>query len=121
MMRIMTATLSGAVELAESPSPPPAGGYSEPWEVSPGVTGFLAFFVLGLALIVIARFMMRSVRRVDHAGGWRPSAPVPAGGIDRPGPGSAEPPADAEPVDADGHSAGAPEPGDGTAASARRS
>lgn len=73
-----------AMAWAATPTPP-AGGYTEPWEVSPGVAGFLAFFVLALALAVIARFMMRSVRRIDHGTDHRPSAPVPEGGIARRG------------------------------------
>lgn len=79
----MTAALEVVVPAlgqATTPTPPP-GGYTEPWEVSPGVAGFFAFFVLALAIAVIARFMMRSVRRIDHHTGNRPSAPVPEGGI----------------------------------------
>lgn len=64
-----------------SPAPTPTGGFSEPWEVSPGISGFIAFFLLALALVVIVWFMSRSVRRIDHAAGARPTAPVPPGGI----------------------------------------
>ena len=70
-----------AIAATPTPAPTPTGGYSEPWEVTPGIGGFLAFFALALALVVIVRFMFRSVRRIDHAAGVRPNAPVPPGGI----------------------------------------
>ena len=80
---LATATVvTGAVATAATPEPTPTpGGFSEPWEVSPGIGGFLAFFALALALVVIVRFMSRSVRRIDHAANSRPTAPVPSGGI----------------------------------------
>jgi hypothetical protein len=53
------------VLLTESPTPAPAE--MEPWEVSPGLEGFLlGFFLLALAVVPLFFSMTKHMRRVDH-------------------------------------------------------
>jgi hypothetical protein len=53
--------------LAASPTPAPAPTQTEPWEVSPGLLGFLlGFFVLAIAVVPLFRSMAKHMRRVDH-------------------------------------------------------
>ncbi|PFG38790.1 hypothetical protein ATJ97_1277 [Georgenia soli] len=53
--------------LAASPTPAPAPSEMEPWEVSPGLIGFLlGFFVLAIAVVPLFRSMAKHMRRVDH-------------------------------------------------------
>ncbi|GAA4288737.1 hypothetical protein [Georgenia daeguensis] len=53
------------VLLTESPTPAPAE--MEPWEVSPGLEGFLlGFFLLALAVVPLFLSMAKHMRRVDH-------------------------------------------------------
>jgi hypothetical protein len=53
--------------LAESPTPAPAPTEMEPWEVSPGLMGFLfGFFLLAIAVVPLFLSMTKHMRRVDH-------------------------------------------------------
>ncbi|MFC7404926.1 hypothetical protein [Georgenia alba] len=53
--------------LAESPSPGPQEGELQPWEVSPGILGFIfGFFLLAVAAIPLFRSMAKHMRRVEH-------------------------------------------------------
>jgi hypothetical protein len=53
--------------LVASPSPAPEPTEMEPWEVSPGLLGFLlGFFVLAVAVVPLFRSMAKHMRRVDH-------------------------------------------------------
>jgi hypothetical protein len=55
------------VLLAASPTPAPAPTQTEPWEVSPGLLGFLlGFFVLAIAVVPLFRSMAKHMRRVDQ-------------------------------------------------------
>ncbi|WP_127129755.1 hypothetical protein [Georgenia sp. SYP-B2076] len=55
------------VLLAATPTPAPPPTQMQPWEVSPGITGFfLGFFVLAVVCIPLFRSMNKHMRRVDH-------------------------------------------------------
>ncbi|WP_418607724.1 hypothetical protein [Georgenia sp. SUBG003] len=55
------------VLFAASPTPAPEPTEMEPWEVSPGLMGFLlGFFVLAVAVVPLFRSMAKHMRRVDH-------------------------------------------------------
>jgi hypothetical protein len=85
--------------LAESPTPAPAPTEMEPWEVSPGLLGFLfGFFLLAVAVVPLFLSMTKHMRRVDHNERLRQRAEEEAARAD------GEP---AEPFDAD------PRPGSG--------
>lgn len=58
--------LAGAVLVAvPSPSPSPAGEL-DPYDVSPGLLGFLVIFAVVLACIPLFRSMTGKVRRLEH-------------------------------------------------------
>jgi hypothetical protein len=66
------------VLLTESPTPAPAE--MEPWEVSPGIEGFLlGFFLLALAVVPLFLSMTKHMRRVDHNERLRQRAEAEAG------------------------------------------
>ncbi len=59
--------MRAAVLLAESPSPGSEVGDIQPWEVTPGIMGFIfGFFLLAVALIPLFRSLVKHMRRVEH-------------------------------------------------------
>jgi hypothetical protein len=113
------------VLLTESPTPAPAE--MEPWEVSPGLEGFLlGFFLLALAVVPLFLSMTKHMRRVDHNERLRQRAEAAAddgpdgpfdGGVRR----ADRSPGDAAVVDSpDGAGSGWPEDGSGDGGGARR-
>ena len=57
-----------ALLLAATPTPTPTPSTPPEELVTPGVPGFLALFVLGVAVILLGTSMVRRVRRVDYVG-----------------------------------------------------
>ena len=59
----MTQPLLAGVLLAGAETPT---GELQPWDVSPGIAGFWAFFALAAAVVVLGFFVVRQMRRVDQ-------------------------------------------------------
>lgn len=53
---------------AETPTPPPPDPEMTIYTVTPGIAGFIAFFVLALIGWLLFRSLTKHVRKVDHAG-----------------------------------------------------
>ena len=49
--------------MTETPSP--TIDLNSPWDVSPGIGGFFAFFILAVALILLVISMLRHVRKAN--------------------------------------------------------
>ncbi len=91
----MTSSLLGPILLAvadQTPSPSPTPTEHTIYTVTPGISGFIAFFVLALVGWLLFRSLVKHVRRVDQEALRREqSATTPA---DEPGedPAPGEPP-----------------------------
>lgn len=46
-------------------TPSPTIDLSSAWDVSPGIEGFLAFFILAVVLVVLVRSMLTHVRKAN--------------------------------------------------------
>lgn len=93
----MTALVPSTVLVAEvaqpspSPSAGPVGGF-EPWEVSPGLLGFVPVFLIALACVGLFLSFTRQMRRVTVRQAQRDAQEAAARG-------QAAPPDDAGPAD----------------------
>ena len=56
---------------AQAPTPPPTPEDLTIYNVTPGISGFIAFFVLAIAGWLLFRSLVRHVRKVDMAGAQR--------------------------------------------------
>ncbi|HLT83431.1 MAG TPA: hypothetical protein VKZ83_04285 [Phototrophicaceae bacterium] len=52
---------------AETPSPPPVPDDMTIYTVTPGIAGFVTFFVLAVIGWLLFRSLVKHIRRVDHA------------------------------------------------------
>ena len=61
----MSVALLGGLLADVSPSPSPTAPVLEDWEVTPGLTGFLATFAIAAAAVLLFLSLSRHVRKAD--------------------------------------------------------
>lgn len=72
------------------PTPSPTPDLTDPWFVSPGIEGFLMFFVVAVATILLIRSMLKHVRKANFRAAEREEElygpAVPGDAVDAGGP-----------------------------------
>ncbi|MEE6281307.1 hypothetical protein [Georgenia sunbinii] len=66
MNTVAWSLLAGAVHTAQSPEPTPTDPGMTLYTVTPGISGFLAFFAVALACWLLFRSLGRQMRRVEQ-------------------------------------------------------